>query len=352
MKILFLIEELNGGGKERRLVELLKGLSKESRFDLHLALTKNQNDYPEIGDYPITIHKLYGFSNIALVYQYQKLVRKLKPEVVHTWSFKTSFYASILKYFYNFKLVSGFVADTFGFSIASGLIAKALLFRKADVVVSNSKAGLAAYEVPTEKGCVVYNGYDPARISTKRENKLNDLGVTTPLKVVMLANVTRFKNYALFIDVAKQLVAQRDDVSFISIGRISPQFESMVEPYKDNKHSRIKFIGYRDDVSDLIKDCHVGLLCTYTEGISNAVIELMANRLPVVTNDVNGGTKEIIKSGYNGFIVPDSLLLEKVEFLLNHKEEAESLSENAERTVLDHFSLKAMCDSYSRIYRQ
>lgn len=350
MKVLYLIEELSGGGKERRLVELLKGLSKDANFDIHLALTKPEIGYPEVSNLPITIHRLYALSNIALVGEYSKLLNQLKPNVVHTWSLKTSFYGALLKPFFKFRFVVGFIADTFGLLKINSLIVKLFIFKRADAIVSNSQAGLVAYQVPEKKGQVIYNGFDPARISTRNENKLEKLGMTAPLKVVMLANVTQFKNYALFVDIAEKVIAARADVTFISIGKIYPEYESLAAPYTDNKHPRIKFLGFRGDVADLIKDCDIGLLCTYTEGISNAIIELMANGIPVLTNDTKGGSKELIDNNITGYICTSDQLIEKLLLLIDEANIRNNVGKLAKDKVRDSFSLTAMLNKYQKVY--
>lgn len=350
MKVLFLIEELNGGGKERRLVELIKGLSQDKNFDIHLVLTKPQNDYPEVCEFPITIYRLYGFNSFSLICEYKKVLNNLKPCVVHAWSFKTSFYASMLKPIFKFNLIAGFIGDTFGFSKIKRFIAKYLIFLQADLIVSNSKAGLSAYDVSIVKGRVVYNGFDPERISKKRHKKLETLGVSTPLKVVMLANVSAHKNYSLFIDIAEKITSERDDVTFVSIGKILPDFETLAAPYIDNKHPRIKFLGFRSDVPDLIKDCDIGLLCTYSEGISNAIIELMANGVPVITNDTQGGSKEIIDNQETGIICTDDELIVQLQRLLSDAGLRAHLSNNARNKILQSWSLNAMVTEYAKLY--
>lgn len=352
MRILILIEELNGGGKERRLFELLKGLSRDANFDVHLALTKKQNDYPYVNDLPITIHRVYGFSNIALIGEYKRLFDRLRPEVVHAWSYKTSFYASLFKMPFRFKFIAGFIGDTFGLFKWKAIVARYIIFNQADFVVGNSRAGLLAYRVPKKKGRVIYNGFDPARISTNRESKLKEIGVSTPLKVVMLANVTPYKNYPLFIDLARKVTSQRDDVTFISIGKILPEFEALTAPYVGNKHPRVKFLGFRSDAEELIKDCDVGLLCTYSEGISNAIIELMANGVPVITNDTQGGSKEIIDNQETGIICTDDELIAQLQRLLSDAGLRAHLSNNAKNKILHSWSLNAMVIEYIKLYKR
>ena len=68
MKILFLTEELSVGGKERRLVELLKGLSKfPKEYEIHLTLAKSIMYFKEIEQFNINIHILKPVSNLQTI---------------------------------------------------------------------------------------------------------------------------------------------------------------------------------------------------------------------------------------------------------------------------------------------
>src|SRR5690606_21391167 len=206
MKIVFLIEQLSGGGKERRLVELLKGLSDHDGFEIHLVLAKNKIDYPEVKQLSLKIHQLTNSSNIGLIRTYYIKIKEIQPQVVHSWSYKSSFYLALLKPFFNFKFIAGFIGDTFGFSKKLSFVARHLIFKKANVIISNSQKGLETYQVPKTKGKVIYNGFDPIRIAKSKINKLENEGISTPIKVVMLANVSPYKNYQLFINIAEHFV--------------------------------------------------------------------------------------------------------------------------------------------------
>jgi len=348
--VILLIEELGGGGKERRLIELIKGLSNFGDFQLHLVLTKRNSDYLDLIGLPVEIHYLQGFSNISITFEYYKLILSIQPNVIHTWSLKSSFYISLLKPFFDFSFIVGFIGDTFGFSRLGLFVAHKIIFPAADFVVSNSKAGLLAYKVPITKGRVIYNGFDSKRISKNKENKLESLGIQSAIKVVMLANVTHNKNYQLFIQVAENLLARYNQVCFISIGKVLPEFKEMTEPYFGGKHPRISFLGFRSDVSDLIKYCDIGLLCTYSEGISNAIIELMANGIPVITNDMFGGSKELITNGLDGIICQDIDIVRNLEYLIEKEEARKFLSKNSVSKIVSLFSIENMISSYIRLY--
>ena len=58
-----------------------------------------------------------------------------------------------------------------------------------------------------------------------------------------------------------------------------------------------------DEVLNQLSKSDIFLLPSLEEGISNAVLEAMALRIPVISTDC-GGMKEVIRSGENGFIIP------------------------------------------------
>jgi len=56
MKILFFIDSLTSGGKERRLTELMKALSDKPEINFGLVLMSDDIHYEEILDLKIKIH--------------------------------------------------------------------------------------------------------------------------------------------------------------------------------------------------------------------------------------------------------------------------------------------------------
>ncbi|MDE7341910.1 MAG: glycosyltransferase [Lachnospiraceae bacterium] len=99
--------------------------------------------------------------------------------------------------------------------------------------------------------------------------------------------------------------------------------------------NRIFLPGVIPDVADQIEKAALFLLTSYSEGISNALIEAMALGLPVIATDVpSGGTQELIRHGVNGLVIPagDEKALEKaLDKLLSDKELAERLGMEAHK---------------------
>lgn len=71
-------------------------------------------------------------------------------------------------------------------------------------------------------------------------------------------------------------------------------------------NENIVFHGHVDNPSNILWDCDVFLQGSYFEGFPNAVLESCSLGVPVVAYDVAGGTKEIIRPGFNGFLAEDN----------------------------------------------
>jgi glycosyltransferase involved in cell wall biosynthesis len=66
---------------------------------------------------------------------------------------------------------------------------------------------------------------------------------------------------------------------------------------------RVRLLGERGDVPELLADADVFLLASRSEGLPLSVIEAMAAGLPVVASDV-GGLRELVRDGETGTLVP------------------------------------------------
>ena len=96
----------------------------------------------------------------------------------------------------------------------------------------------------------------------------------------------------------------------------------------------------------------IGVLSTYTEGISNSVMEYMGLGKPVVVTD-GGASNEIVVDGKTGLLTaredPDDLA-EKIEYLLDHPDVARAMGEEGRRRLKAVFSFDKLVTESIAVY--
>ncbi len=66
---------------------------------------------------------------------------------------------------------------------------------------------------------------------------------------------------------------------------------------------RIRFLGYRQDVAELLRAADIFVLPSHREGMPRSIIEAMMTGLPVVATDIRGSREEVIE-GETGRLAP------------------------------------------------
>jgi len=357
MKVLMLIESLTCGGKERRLVELLRGLKKFSPIQCELALMSKNIFYSEIFDLGIKIH--YTERKIKkdprIFYWLYKICKDFKPDIIHTWSGMASVYAAPVAKMLKIKLINGMITHaTPKKKLSRGYIYGRLSFPFSDVVLANSFAGLRALKIPEGKKCCIQNGFDFDRAESLRDadSIKKDFGIATSKVVGMIGALNqRRKDYGTLISAAEILLSEDPDTTFLFVGGGEglDRFRMRIKAaHKDN----IKFLGMQKDVESIINAFDVAVLCTYFEGFSNVIMEYMALGKPVVATNT-GGNPELVIDGKTGYLVPkedSEAVANKVRYLLNNPEVAESMGEAGQKRIKDFFSLDLMVEKYDRLY--
>ncbi|MCB0473110.1 MAG: glycosyltransferase, partial [Flavobacteriaceae bacterium] len=322
MKILFFIEDLGPGGKQRRLVELIKGLSKSEIFEMQLALMDDNIHYRDIFQTGVKIHYIKRRSlkkDPRVFIKFYRIAKKYRPDIINVWGNMSAIYALPAKVLLKIPMANNQIADA-GVHTSKSILSHRLTFPFSDKIVANSHAGLKAYNAPSNKSTVIHNGFDFNRISHLRDkNEIKkELNINTKYVVGMAASYMSRKDYTTYIKAANEVVKKNEEITFICVGDgDSTRFSEMVEPENKNK---ILVLGWKPNVESIINTFDIGVLSTFTEGISNTILEYMALSKPVVATD-GGGTKELVVNGVTGFLVkeraPDELLSNILYFIEN-----------------------------------
>lgn len=359
MKILFVIDTLGSGGKERRLTELLKALLLRHEVDAELVIMSDDIHYTEVFSFGIRIHKIIrrNRKDPTVFWKLSAIIKDFRPDAVHCWESMTAVYLAPVCFVMRCPLINGMVTNVpLRRNIFNHHWLRArLTFPLSEVVVSNSVAGLTAYKVPPEKGVVIYNGFNFQRIEGIKDNHVSrsELGIFTPFVVGMVASFWQQKDYPTYFKAAQILLQKRRDITFLAIGS-GTDSEDSVKLISKELLNNFRLMGKRSDVEYLVNAMDVCVLATFTEGTSNAILEYMALGKPTVATD-GGGTAEIITNGVNGFLIKPAdplMLMERIQNLLDDSDLRRSMGDAGVRRIMEAFSIERMVNEYISLYKR
>ncbi len=360
MRILFFLESLQCGGRERRSLELIQYLKQQTDYEIELVLTEEEIYYEEVYELDINI-KILKRTGIkydpSIFYKFYRIARRFKPDIIHTWGKMTTFYAIPAKLICRIPLISSLIADSNksynNFSLYHFLLKTNILF--SEVVLSNSIAGLQAYNVKTLKAKVIYNGVRLERFQQSFDTKKvrEEFGIKTEFMLIMVATFSIFKDYDLFIDVAREIGKHRSDLTFVGVGDGS-EWERIKLRISDEHIKNVILTGKQKEVERIVASSDIGILCTISEGMSNSIIEYMALGKPVISTDLTGGSKELIKEGETGYCVERSTekIIETINSLLDNSELRLSMGEKGRKRINTLFSINRMADDFKLLYKE
>ena len=359
MKILFFIADLTSGGMERRLIELLRGLKQKPHFELELVLMSHEISYKEVLDFDIPIYYLIrkakkDFSVFTKLYKHCK---DSKPDILHCWGSMTAVYSLPVCKLLKIKLVNGLITDSpekRNILNKDWLRAK-ITFPFSNLIIGNSKAGLEAYNAPGRKSFYIHNGFNSLRIENiiNKEIIRSRLDINTQYVVGMVANNSIKKDYKTFFAAALILLNKRKDITFIAIGENTDSESSQLHI----QHQYVGFfrlLGSQSGVESYINIMDICVLSTFTEGISNSILEYMALGKPVIATS-GGGTNEIVIDQKTGYLVSRSNpedLSEKINILLDDIELRIKMGLAGKEQIQNYFTIDSMVNNYCALYNK
>lgn len=210
----------------------------------------------------------------------------------------------------------------------------------------------ASEKARPEQVKVIYNGY------------LSQNGVVEAARVPfegsdvfvfgIVANLRPVKRIADAIRALAIVVSQHPRARLVVVGNQDPRDPSDFNEITTELglDSFVFFAGRQSNVSSWIKMFDVGLLCSESEGFSNAIIEYLQQGKPVICSNV-GGNAEIVHNGTNGYLYEMGdvqELAEKMALLINDDELLARLRKQTTDSVSSRFSLDSMIDEHLIMY--
>ena len=157
-----------------------------------------------------------------------------------------------------------------------------------------------------------------------------------------------------------RLAPQKDHPTLIEAARLVPEAEFVIvgegelreELERRAEGLRVRFLGSRHDVPELLASFDVFAFPSLFEGRCLAVVEAQAAGVPVVATAV-GGIRETVVDGETGLLVPTgdpAALAVAIRRLLEDRASAQAMAAEARRRVRERFSVDRMVEETLRLY--
>jgi glycosyltransferase involved in cell wall biosynthesis len=160
--------------------------------------------------------------------------------------------------------------------------------------------GIAASQVVT-----IHNGVDPVRF-TDDGDRAARTALGLPLDAVVAGTVGRLDPVKDQIGVLEAFACLRDKwprALLVIVGDGPCRGALEARSRRPDLVGRVRLLGERADVPDILRAIDIYMLPSIAEGISNTVLEAMASGLPVIATAV-GGNPELVDDGVTGTLVP------------------------------------------------
>ena len=358
--IVHLIYQLDIGGLERVMLNCIAKMQPTKPYrHVIVSLTDANNFSQDTLSEPVEVYSLHKKpgSDLSIHGKLFKLLRKLKPAVLHTYNLATIEYHPIAR----LAGVKGHIHAEHGRDIndPQGLNKKHNLLRRLMapflqfyVAVSEDLSNWLQTEVGISKRKVklIHNGINTEVFNVTKQP-------SEALRLSIIARLSPIKNHRNLIEAFKLLreeigLSKLPKLNIIGDGPLRTELEELVDSYQLN--TVICFLGARDDIAQLLSQTDIFVLSSIAEGIPMTILEAMSSSTPIIATDV-GGIGEVVTTGVEGELVESEnplALAQAIKLYIENPDRIENQAIAARKRIVEQFSEESMVEQYSRYYDQ
>lgn len=371
MKIIHIITNLERGGAELMLAQLLRRTDSNQYKQMILCLGKDSVLAGSLRANGISVCCLAISSFIDVLLKIPTIVRTFKgfaPDLVMSWLYHSDVVASFMRLvFPDVKLAWNIRCSRQKLSqvsLGSYVSMRVLPFlsKCPDLVIYNSFESFLAHEsigLRPSTHRILPNGFDLERwrkVTTPRRKQSRAMfGISSEVYLIgLVARVHKIKNHECFVRSAKLLVERNPRFKFILAG-IGADGDNrwlceLLEKYEMRSHF---FLAGEQENTELVYwALDVLVLTSHSEGFPNVLGEGMACGIPCVSTDV-GEASNII--GSTGLVVPlnDHLAIANAVEQLCIATPTSKLrrSINAHRRVAEKYDMAVVAEQYLETFK-
>jgi glycosyltransferase involved in cell wall biosynthesis len=376
VKLFYLINGLGAGGAERSLAELLPHYV-AAGIDTTVICLRERKIGVEADVRFLGCRLVYlpGHGRAGWIRSFRRLLAAERPQLIHTTLFDAHLVGRIGAAGSGVPVLSSLVntpydpsrardpgLNRFGFRIVraiDGWTARHLTTHFHAITRAVRDAYVASLGIDPVHVTVIPRGRDTARLGKpgveRRLRTRSSLGLTAEHEVLINVGRQEYqKDQPRLLEAMARLVGRRPNLVLLIAGRegnLTPELQRLHKQLQLG--DRVRFLGHRTDVPDLLAASDVFVFPSLFEGLGGAVIEAMALGLPVVASDIPA-LREVVEAGGSGELVPPSdpaALASSIDALLGSPERRAAYGRRGGELFRARFEIGRSAERMIRMYR-
>lgn len=319
MSRILLVHQPIDGGVGRHVLDVFEGLTERGYDALlcgpavpsaSLLLGGDPSAATRARHVPLAMERAISpRADLAALVRYTRIVRAVRPDVVHAHSSKAGAIARLGKLVHP-RIPVLYTPHGFAFAGFFEHERERTAYREAEralgpltrrvVAVCRAEARLASSVFPASRIRVVHNGIDvvDGGPPDRRVQALSSRGA-------IVSSVTQLrpgKGVETLIDALPAVIARHAQVQLVIVGDGPQRTALEARAHDRGVAAAVHFLGEHADPSAVLRASDVFVLPSWAESFPYVVLEAMSARLPIVSTDV-GGIGEAIVDGESGLLV-------------------------------------------------
>lgn len=354
---------LPGGAERQALVIVRHSDRRRFRYSAVNCCAAENLLAPEFAAAGCEMHLLDKFSMAypAFLWRLRGLIRRLSPDVVHTWLYAPAFWGRAAAWLAGHRAIVASTRTSKPYRRAHERVLDRWLSRRTTVRIVNSRwiRDMLVEQVGIDPAriTVIPNGVEAGRFegALPRAEARAVLGwpVDAPI-VLAVGRLVEAKNYELLLRaMAHVRIMVPDARAYIAgWGPLGERLEALRA--RLGLDGAVELLGRREDVPTLVSAADVYVLSSAWEGFPNALLEAMWSGAAVVSTRVSGA-EELVLDGRNGFLVDvndEGNLAWRIIQLLLDASFRKRVGQAALESVRARYSMTAMVLAHEAVYER
>jgi len=367
--ILFLTTTYKLSGAEKMLGVLAAHLHRKGHTVSVGVLKSEHGELAErldrigISHFSLGIDTVFGAWKLVSL---ARAVKNMRPDIVQSFLFFDNVAGILLGRALRVPVVIAGIRNVNTEQSAVRSLAERLLLPRSHAIVSNTSAGKEYYarsmHIPGERMHVVHNCIVPSAVVHTTRMKGNMCGTTRTIlgvpinsdeyAICSIGRLTEQKGLEFLIEALAKLHAAEIRVHSFIIGDGKLRRELVERARSRGISTYVHFVGHLPNAEQHILQFDAYVLPSLWEGMPNAVMEAMAQKIPVVATRV-GGVPELLTDSAMGRLVPPKdigALAESIRSILTQGHTQKEKMLDAAYKHISTFTEERMVNAYERLY--